>query len=610
MLGKRSVQHSLFEPLMLPHRVPEDSFYGRMGQVIDVLFRDEELGEMYCLDNGRPSLPPSLMSGVTLLQFHDNATDGEAVQRLQFDLRWKVALRLPLDFAGFDPSSLSVFRDRLRKHGRERYAFDRMIEVGREAGFLPSRVQTLIDSTHMLGAGATKDTYALVRHALRKLLRAMGYHLPQRRKKLGKNLECYLDREYKPKIDWSDPQARKEHLQGLVADAHSVLELALEDAEDEEVRSLGWMLSKILGDDISFNEKGEAEIAQGTAEDRIISVTDPQMRHGRKSSAQRFDGEKLHVVEEPSSELLLNLGVGPGNEHDGKEFNPMIGGVEEHYGLEVAASIGDGAYGSGDNRAECAEKGLDLISPLASPRRGLAKSQFHIDLERAQVTCPEGHTTSKWGWAKDQKGRKVRRFQFPAGVCLNCPRHQECVGGRKSGRRITLHYHEAHLIAARERQKTESFRETYRIRSKVERKIAELVSHGLRQARYIGLEKTEVQALWTGAGVNLKRLFKLAEGAGIHLREVVDKPKVPPSFYVWLALEDVQECSQKANGIGRASPYDLGAPETGGRCHLDRNRALGRKASTYVIPPLPGRELWTSYQLGTTRPYPRQNSAP
>lgn len=526
MLGKRSVQHSLFEPLMWPHRVPQDSFYGRTGQVIDVLFRDEELEQMYCLDNGRPSLPPSLMSGVMLLQFHDNVGDEEAVQRLQFDLRWKVALRLSLDFGGFDHSSLSVFRKRLREHGKERYAFDRMIEVGREAGFLPSRVQTLIDSTHMLGAGATEDTYALVRHAIRKLLRAMGYHLPQQRKKLAKGLEGYLERQYKPKIDWSDPRVRKEHLQELIADAHSVLELALEHTADEEVRDLGWMLTKIIGDDISFDKKGEAEIAQGVAEDRIVSVTDPKIRHGRKSSTQRFDGGKLHVVQEPSSELLLNLGVGAGNEYDGKEFHPMIGGVEEHYDMEVVASTGDGAYGSGDNRAECAEKGIDLISPLAEPRKGLGKSQFQIDLEKAQVTCPEGHTTSKWNWAKDQKGRKVRRFQFPAEGCLNCPRYQECVGERKRGRKITLHYHEAHLIAARERQKTESFREAYRIRSKVERKIAELVSHGLRQARYIGPEKTEVQALWTGAAVNLKRLFKLAKTAGIHLREVADKLSV------------------------------------------------------------------------------------
>lgn len=521
MLGKRSTQHSLFEPLMLPHPVPEDSFYGRMGKVIDVLFRDEDLTAMYCPDNGRASLPPSLMSGVVLLQFYDNVSDEEAVRRTRYDLCWKVALRLPLDFAGFDPSSLTNYRKRLQQHSQERYAFDRMVQVGREAGFLPPELQVLIDSTHMLGAGATEDTYALVRHGIRKLLRAMGYHLPQHRKKLGDKLECYLQSGYKPKLDWPNPMARKEHLQELVSDAHSVLEMAQHHTDNEEVRQSGWILSKILGDDISFGERGQAEIGQGVAEDRIVSVTDPTIRHGHKSATQRFDGDKVHIVQEPTSELLLNVGVGAGNEHDGKKLGAMVDGVEEHYDIKVAGVTGDGAYGTGDNRAEFAEKGIDLISPLAESQGRLGKRHFQIDLENHQVTCPQGCTNSQWRWVKDQKKRKVRRFRFPEAICLNCPRHQECVGERKKSRTITLHYHESHLIAARQRQQTEEFKESYRVRSKVERKIAEMVRHGLRQARYIIREKRELQALWTGAAVNLKRLFKLAEGDMGRLRDAI-----------------------------------------------------------------------------------------
>ncbi len=124
-------------------------------------------------------------------------------------------------------------------------------------------------------------------------------------------------------------------------------------------------------------------------------------------------------------------------------------------------------------------------------------------------------------WAKDQKKRKVRRFAFPDEVCLSCPRHQECLGERKKGRRILLHYHEPHLIAARQRQQTVELQVTYRIRPKVERKLAELVDHGLRQARYIGREKKELQALWTGAAVNFKRLFKLAKGDTRSLRNAI-----------------------------------------------------------------------------------------
>jgi hypothetical protein len=102
MLGRRNQQRSFFDALSLPQCVLADSFYGRMGAVSETLFRDEDLAGMYCPDNGRTSLPPSLLSGVTLLQFFDDASDREAVQRTMFDLRWKVALNLELDFGGFD----------------------------------------------------------------------------------------------------------------------------------------------------------------------------------------------------------------------------------------------------------------------------------------------------------------------------------------------------------------------------------------------------------------------------------------------------------------------------------------------------------------------------
>src|SRR5712692_7001230 len=121
MLGRRAPQRSLFDASAWPHQVPPDSFSGRMAAVHDVLFADDDLAAMYCLDNERPSLPPSLLCGVPLLQFYDNASDEEAVARLRFDLRWKVALGVSLDYAGFDPSSQVLFRQHLLTYAKERY---------------------------------------------------------------------------------------------------------------------------------------------------------------------------------------------------------------------------------------------------------------------------------------------------------------------------------------------------------------------------------------------------------------------------------------------------------------------------------------------------------
>ena len=77
MLGRRTPQMSLFDAASLPHRVAPESFYGRMGAVAETLFQDDNLKQLYDPDTGRPSLPPSLMAGVVLLQFYDDVSDGE-----------------------------------------------------------------------------------------------------------------------------------------------------------------------------------------------------------------------------------------------------------------------------------------------------------------------------------------------------------------------------------------------------------------------------------------------------------------------------------------------------------------------------------------------------
>ena len=83
------------------------------------------------------------------------------------------------------------------------------------------------------------------------------------------------------------------------------------------------------------------------------------------------------------------------------------------------------------------------------------------------------------------------------------------------GRQVQVHYHEGVLQQARAQQRTteqkKALRERLRPRAKVERKISEMMRlHGLRQGRYFGLEKTDLQALMTASIVNTKRLFTLA----------------------------------------------------------------------------------------------------
>ncbi len=518
MLGRRDPQQNLFSAANLPHRVPADSFYGRMGAVGGVVFQDDDLKDMYDPDNGRPSLPPSLMSGVSLLQFHDDVSDEEAVQRTMFDLRWQVALNLPTDFPGFDPSSLTYFRQRLIEHKKERYAFDRFVKVGREAGFIPDRVTLLTDTTRTKGAGAVMDTYTLLRKGIRKLLKQCGYAAAGKQRGLAPETQrlvaTYVEQDRKAQIDWTDPQQRATQLKVLFQDAEAALELASEQMDDADVRATGWLLVKIMGDDIESDAQGKPQIAEGTAPDRIISITDPEMRHGRKSSAVRFDGFKAAVTTEQSSELIVDIQDIPAAGSDGRELMPTIARVEQHAEVTVERVIGDGAYPSGENLAACARhqpEPVDLLAPLAQGKDpAVDKSAFQIDLAQRTATCPQGQTVvASKGSTKD--GLPTQRFCFPRATCQACPLFERCVKSKSAGRAVNTHPQEAYLQAARARQQTDQFKCAYRLRPAIERKQSEQVQHGLRNTRYLGHPKRQLQRLWQAAATNLSGLFRLCQ---------------------------------------------------------------------------------------------------
>ena len=175
MLGERSDQRGLWEAdrLYLDH-VGRESFYGLLASMRGRLFRDADFAEFYCPDNGRDSVPPSLLATALLLQSHDKVSDAEAKARADFDLRWKVALRIEAEDRPFAKSTLQVFRAQLILHGKVREVFESSLRLARESGCLKGRgMRVALDTTNILGRGAVKYTYNLLADGIVKLLRAL-----------------------------------------------------------------------------------------------------------------------------------------------------------------------------------------------------------------------------------------------------------------------------------------------------------------------------------------------------------------------------------------------------------------------------------------------------
>ena len=446
MLGERSDQRGLWEAdrLYLDH-VGRESFYGLLASLRGRLFRDADFAEFYCPDNGRDSVPPSLLAVALLLQSHDRVSDAEAKARAGFDLRWKVArwkvaLGIEAEDRPFAKSTLQVFRAQLVLHDKVREVFESSLRLAREPGYLKGRgMRVALDPTNILGRGAVKDTCNLLADGIVKLLRALAAveQAPVREWAQARGYERYLGSSVKGEaaIDWSDRQARTALLAGIVADADRLLELSRqaqgelreESAERQRIVAAAELLGQLLLQDVERAEGGMS-LKDGVSRDRMMPVHDPEMRHGHKSSSRRFDGHKGAIVVDTGSQLITAVEVLPGNAPDNLGALDLVEASEANTGVPVAEAMGDAAYGDGDTRQAFADAGRTLIARVAGRpnRTHFPKEDFHIDLEAGSCTCPAGQVTRTMvpaGRRTGQTGRTYRleAFRFDAAVCGVCP---------------------------------------------------------------------------------------------------------------------------------------------------------------------------------------------
>lgn len=524
MLGECSAQRGLFEAdnLYLGF-VGEDTFYGFLARHRGELFRDEDFAELYSPDNGRPSVPPSLLATALLLQTYEQASDEKAKAQADYNVQWKVALGVEITTRPFAKSTLQLFRAQLVLNDGLREVFEGSLAYAREVGYLKKRkLRVVLDTTNILGRGAVKDTYNLLADGIVQLMRALAEAEGLGVEAWGpaQGLERYLAPSIKggAEVDWDDEEARRGFLHGIVTDAERLLRLAgeamaqmpEEDERGERLHRAGGLLRQLVSQDVKRSEEGST-LKEGVARDRIVSVHDPEMRHGRKSKSKRFDGYKAAIAVDAESQLITAVEVLAGNAPDSEGALELTEASEENSGLEVEETIGDCAYGDGNTRQEYADAGRKLVAKMPSrgSRDQISKDEFKIDLEEMTCTCPAGQTTRtliRRGYRRDRGGKKhlCQAFHFDAAICVNCPLHSGCVKAKGAkGRTISLHPQERLLQEARALQDSPAFEEYCQKRQVAEHRLARLVQLGIRQARYFGRRKTLFQLLMAATVANL-----------------------------------------------------------------------------------------------------------
>jgi hypothetical protein len=445
------------------HEIFDESFQKELSEI----YRDSRLGH--------PPIPPAQLALATILQAYTGVSDDEAMEAMVMDRRWQLVLDCPgSDEPPFSKWSLVNFRKRLIEGDLDRRLIERTVEVARSrGGFSDRRLRAALDSSPLWGAGRVEDTYNLLGHALKKALgvicRQQGRGLAEVAEEAGAEMLAGSSLKAALDLDWDDPAERAVALSRVLGALEAVEEYLQNEDSSAEARVAPSIEAarRIKEQDVEEDTGGSpALLRRGVARERLVSVEDPEMRHGRKSRSHRFSGYKRHVLKDLDSGLVRAVGITPANTPEARVTGAIARDLARQRDAELCELHIDRAYLSSDLVRARAED-LEVYCKAWRVHNGgrYTKADFALDFERGRMRCPAEVEMAF------EEGGVVR---FPKKTCQACPLRERCTKSKSAGRSVSIHPDERLLRELRERQKTPEGRAQLRERVGVEHSLAHI----------------------------------------------------------------------------------------------------------------------------------------
>lgn len=500
--------HSKAEKQIAGSLRPASAFFRFLWETRDELFSREFQDElvMSYQPRGQEPCAPALLAMVMLLQRYTGLSDADAVDAAENDRRWQLVLGcLGAEKAPFGQGTLVRFRTRAIANDLDKKLVERTVELARKTSrFGWKKLRVALDSSPLHGAGRVEDTWNLIGRAMAKVVHAVSLALDIEEETIiksagltvlsGDSIKGALD------IDWNDDDAQVAALQKLLHQVDTleqwVAKRAAKQAEVPPLKESLDLLRKVVDQDIEPDPSGSGRrIKQEVAKERVISISDPEMRHGRKSKTKLFNGFKRHIA--IANNLILATVVVPANIQEHEATAPLLKVVEE-YGDIHTLDI-DRGYLPSPRVAELHRDGTVIHSrPWAPTNKGLfTKDDFSINIRRREVTCPNGKTA---------KAVDSGKAAFAVDDCAKCKLKPSCT--TSSHRTVTLHPAEDLLVKLRRSNASKHGRAELRERVAVEHHLARIGSIQGDTARYAGARKNELDLNRSAAIANLHEVAR------------------------------------------------------------------------------------------------------
>jgi transposase len=523
------------KPLSIPpipeetKRVAEAAFakgnvYVQMRDALGAIYSDDLFTELYAQE-GQPAFSPWRLALVTVMQFAENMSDRQAAEAVRARLDWKYALSLELSDTGFHYSVLSEFRSRLVSSGSGLLLLDTLLHQLREKGLLKARGQQRTDSTAIVGAVRELHQLELVGETLRHALNVLASVVPdwlllqvqaEWFERYGERVEEYRLPASKGERHVLSQQIGQDGYQLLSRIYAETTMPWLAHLPAVELLRRVWVQQYWLDEEVVKRRTPENMPLTGHW---IRSPYDPDVRYGRKQGWS-WIGYKVHVTEAcdlDTPHFITQVETVPAIQQDHHALTVIQDALAAKQ-LLPTQQLMDAGYVSAKRILHSHDQHqVELVGPVHNDPSWQAKTEgaydvsaFQIDWQAQTVTCTQGQRSTAWNLGQDAKGESIVQVLFAKSTCDACSARARCTTARKTGRSMSLRYPpERHAMVQnrRQAQQTAAFKALYRRRAGVEGTFSRLIRNcGLRQARYVGLQKTHLQNLASAAATNILRL--------------------------------------------------------------------------------------------------------
>jgi transposase len=507
---------------------PKGTLAMRVRDDLGPLFADEQFASAFA-PQGAPGCSPGQLALVSVLQYAENLSDRQAAEQVRGRIDWKYLLGLELIDPGFDFSVLSGFRARLVEHGLEEKVLDLLLARLSDLGLLRAGGRARTDSTHVLAAVRSLNRLEFVGETMRAALEALAAAAPGW---LTGVLQPGWERRYKVRVESyrlpDSATARAELAVTIGQDGFALLTAVaapvapgwLREVPAVDVLRLTWVQQYHRAE----NADGGMEVAWREEKDlppgrrRLASPYDVDARYGIKRGSG-WTGYKVHFTEtcdDDTPHVITNVETTDATVTD-QEMTPVVHSHLAGRGLLPAEHAVDTGYTSTELfLSSAADHGVELVGPLGGNTSWQARtpdafdhSDFTIDWDRQQATCPTGAVSSIWSTQKSSSGKTVQKIEFRRTDCTPCPLRAHCTSSATAARKLTLRPRDQHELLERLRVEhaTDTWQKRYDVRAGVEGTMHQATAvTGIRHARYRSLDKTHLGHVFAATAVNLVRV--------------------------------------------------------------------------------------------------------